>query len=113
MAILYKICRGTEWEAAKAAGTYAGSADDLRDGFIHLSTGGQVRHTAQRHFAGQRDLVLVALDEKRFGPALRYEPGRDGALFPHLYGRLDPVMALWVKPLPIAPTGEHVFPELA
>ena len=113
MAILYKICRTAEWNAAKAAGTYTGSADDFRDGFIHLSTAAQVRETARRYFAGQADLVMVAVDEKRLAPALRYEPARGGGLFPHLYGPLDPAAAAWVKPLPIGPGGEHIFPELA
>ena len=77
------------------------------------STAAQVRETARRYFAGQADLVLVAVDEARLGPALRYEPARGGGLFPHLYGPLDPAAVAWVKPLPIGPGGEHIFPELA
>jgi len=111
VATLYKICGAEEWDAAQTDGVYRGSADDRRDGFIHLSTAAQVHDTARRHFGGQSDLVLVAVDEKRLGPALRYEPSRSGALFPHLYGTLDPAFARWVKPLPLGPGGEHVFPE--
>ena len=113
MTILYKICASAEWKDATAAGTYAGSAVDRRDGFIHLSTAAQVRETARRHFAGQNDLVLVAFDEASLGSALRYEPARGGALFPHFYGQLNPGQASWVRPLPMGPAGEHIFPELA
>jgi uncharacterized protein (DUF952 family) len=84
---LLKIFRAGEWEAFQASGRFAGSADDLRDGFIHLSTEAQLSGTLERHFAGQSGLVIaeaaVAGD-----PALRMEPSRGGALFPHLYRAL-------------------------
>lgn len=81
------------------AGAYRGSADDVRDGFIHLSAESQVEVTLRRHFAGQSDLVLVAFDASTLGEALRWEPSRDGALFPHLYGPLSPALALSVTPV--------------
>ena len=59
-----------------------------RDGFIHFSTAGQVEATAAKYFAGRTDLVLVEVDAAQLGPLLRFEPSRDGALFPHLYGVL-------------------------
>ncbi len=113
MATIYKICPASLWHAATKAGIFRGSDVDLRDGFIHFSTAIQVFETAARHFAGAGDLVLVAVDERRLGPALRYEPSRGGDLFPHLYGSLDPNLAVWVKPLPLGADGGHLFPELA
>lgn len=111
MAILYKIVAADEWRRAEADGIYRGSPDDLRDGFIHFSTGAQVKETAARHFAGRDNLVLIAFDEAALGPGLRYEPSRGGDLFPHLYGPLDPKVALWVKPLPLGNDGAHAFPD--
>lgn len=111
MAAIYKICGAEEWRSAMAAGRFPGSAVDLRDGFIHFSTGAQVRETAARHFAGARDLILVAFDDHALGPGLKYEPSRGGDLFPHLYGPLDPATAVWVKPLPRGDDGLHVFPD--
>jgi uncharacterized protein (DUF952 family) len=109
MPVIYKICPGPEWHAAAAAGGYQGSPADRRDGFIHLSTGEQVRETARRHFAGRPDLVLVAVDDRSLGSALRWEPSRGGELFPHIYGELPLAAVLWVKCLPW--DGErHVFP---
>jgi uncharacterized protein (DUF952 family) len=110
-ATIYKICDSALWRAAERAGVFAGAPVDHTDGFIHFSTGGQVAETAARHFAGRADLVLVAVDAAALGAALRHEPSRGGALFPHLYGTLPLSAVRWVKPLPLGPAG-HVFPEL-
>lgn len=110
--LIFKIVDAAEWRAAEGAGVFAGSAVDERDGFIHLSTEAQVRETAARHFAGRVDLFLVAFDDTGLGPALRWEKSRGGALFPHLYGALDPRQARWARPLPLGGDGQHAFPPL-
>ena len=112
MAFVYKICSAEMWKDAEAAGAFAGAPVDRRDGFIHLSTATQVRETVARHFAGQVDLLLIAVDSEALGPALRYEPSRGGDLFPHLYGPLPLTAVRWVKPLPVGVDGRHVFPQL-
>jgi uncharacterized protein (DUF952 family) len=111
MTIIYKICTAAEWREASRAGVYRGSAVDQRDGFIHFSTAEQAVETAQKHFAGQPDLVLVSIDATTLGESLRYEPSRGGALFPHLYGELDLAAVLRVAPLPLDASGRHVFPK--
>ena len=113
MATIFKICPVDLWNSAVAAGVFRGSAVDIRDGFVHFSTADQVRETAARHFAGQSNLVLVAFDDAALGPGLNYEPSRGGALFPHLYGPLDPKAALSATPLPLGADGAHAFPDLA
>jgi uncharacterized protein (DUF952 family) len=87
MPLIYKICSVSLWREAERAGAFAGAPVDLQDGFIHLSTGAQVRETAARHFAGQADLLLVAVEAETLGDALRWEPSRGGALFPHFRAR--------------------------
>ncbi len=109
--LIYKILALSEWRAAEAAGVFAGAGIDLSDGYIHFSTQEQAAETAAKHFAGKRDLVLVAVDADRLGPALKWEVSRGGALFPHLYGTLATRDALWVKPLPLGPDGKHRFPS--
>ena len=109
---IYHVCRLEKWEAAQIAGAYGGSDDDARDGFIHFSTADQVEETAARHFADQTDLLLVAVDPAALGDALKYEPSRGGALFPHLYGDLSFDAVLWEKPLPIDGNGRHDFAGL-
>jgi uncharacterized protein (DUF952 family) len=113
MPTVYKICPADLWQSAVTDGVFRGAPVDLADGFIHFSTGAQVRETAARHFAGQDNLLLIAFDDAQLGPALRYEPSRGGALFPHLYATLDPRLAISVAPLPLGADGLHEFPELA
>jgi uncharacterized protein (DUF952 family) len=111
MALIYKIAPASLWREAEAKGVFAGAPVDHADGFIHFSTAAQARETAARHFAGQRDLLLVAVMSDRLAD-LRWEPSRGGALFPHLYGALDLAAVAWVKPLPLGPDGVHVFPDM-
>jgi uncharacterized protein (DUF952 family) len=108
---IYKICSASAWREAERSGVYRGSADDARDGFIHFSTAAQIAESARRHRAGQAGLVLVAVDAARLGCRLKWEPARNGDLFPHLYGALDPAEAASVRPLPLGPDGAHAFPE--
>lgn len=110
--IIYKICPKDLWDEAEVAGVFVGAPVDHADGYIHFSTVDQVAETAARHFSGMDDLLLIAIDGARLGDALRYEPSRDGALFPHLYASLPLTAVLWVKPLPFGAGGRHVFPEL-
>jgi uncharacterized protein (DUF952 family) len=110
MPLIYKICPKALWREAEAAGLFQGAPVDLADGFIHFSTGAQARETAARHFAGQDGLLLIAIDAAALGEALRYEPSRGGAMFPHLYAPLDPKQVRWIAPLPSG-EGGHVFPE--
>jgi uncharacterized protein (DUF952 family) len=112
MRIIYKICPQLLWRKAEKAGFFVGAPIDIQDGYLHFSTAEQVRETAARHFAGQRDLLLIAIDADSLGHALRYEPSRGGDLFPHLYAHLPLSAVLWVKPLPLDNDGQHVFPDL-
>lgn len=108
--LVYKIFRRSEWDAFRAAGETGGAPVDLADGFVHLSTAAQVTETAARHFAGESDLVLVALETGALGNALRWEPSRGGDLFPHLYRPLRSADVVWDKSLPLGAAG-HIFPE--
>ena len=95
--VVYKICPRADWLRARQFGELMPSDDDVRDGFVHLSRKSQVAGTLARHFAGQGDLVLLAVRVERLPEAaLRWEPSRGGQLFPHLYGDL-----------PISAVGQH------
>jgi len=87
---IYKILRNTEWQIASSVKDYTGSADDIRDGFIHFSTAKQLNSTLEKYFRGQEGVYILAFEAKSFkNEALKWEPSRGGALFPHLYGTLD------------------------
>ena len=110
--LIYKIVPRALWREAERTGYFTGAPVDLADGYIHFSTAAQLQETAARHFAGQGDLMLVAVDGAALGEALRWEASRGGALFPHLYARLAVDAALWARPLPLGDDGRHLFPEL-
>ncbi len=108
--VLYKIMPRQDWEKAQANGIYEGSEVDRRDGFIHLSAAHQVRATAQKHFSGQSDLLLVSVSEEALGKGLKWEASRGGELFPHIYGALPLNAVREVIPLPLV-NGAHQFPD--
>lgn len=108
--LIYKIFRRPEWDEYRQTGETAGAPIDLADGYIHFSTAAQVAETAAKHFSNQSDLVLVAFDPEALGQALKWEPSRGGALFPHLYRKLLLGEVVWDKSLPLGATG-HIFPE--
>jgi uncharacterized protein (DUF952 family) len=106
---IYKILSLEAWERALARGVFAGSEHDARDGFIHFSTASQVAETAAKHFARTPDLVLLSVSVERVAHALRWEPSRGGALFPHLYGELPTSAVTRVESLELGADGLHVF----
>lgn len=108
---IYKIMTRDDWDFTRTLGQYHGSDDDRRDGFIHFSTAQQMRVTAAKHFAGQRDLVLLALAADQFGGTLKWEPSRGGDLFPHLYGPMQASAVTRMWDLPLGDNGTHEFPE--
>lgn len=111
---IYTLVREADWRAAEAAGAYAGSADDARDGFLHFSSATQVRASAAKHRAGVPDLLLVEAEAAALGAALKWEPASGGkrpGLFPHLYAHLPLSAVTRVVALPLDAEGRHVFPE--
>jgi len=109
---IYKICPASAWREAERQGVFRGSPDDIRDGFIHLSTAPQVAETARKHFFGQIGLFLIAVDADVLGKALRWERSRNNELFPHLYDDLDLGAVIRVHGLHTRADGSHDIPEL-
>lgn len=107
--LIYKIVTADQWAQALRDGAFRGAPVDLADGYIHFSAAHQVRETAAKHFAGQADLMLVAVDPAILGPSLRWEVSRGGDRFPHLYAALDPANVSSAKSLPLGRDGAHEF----
>ena len=105
MSRIYKILARADWLAAKAVGRFDGSVVDLQDGYIHFSTADQAPETAQRHFVGQADLVVLEVEGDDLGDTLKWERSRSGELFPHLYGPLSATTVLAVFEAPLDPAG--------
>lgn len=112
LGVVVKIMDQTAYEQALAAGRYAGSADDMRDGFIHLSAPEQLAGTLEKHYAGRSDLVAIAFLAEDLAPGLKWEVSRGGALFPHYYGTLPMDRARRAVSITRAPDGRFVIPDL-
>ncbi|SHI64888.1 DUF952 domain-containing protein [Wenxinia saemankumensis] len=108
---IYKILRPAEWAALQSAGVTPGAPVDVADGYVHFSTAEQLAETAARHFAGEDGLMLLAVEDAALGDALRWEPSRGGALFPHLYRELRLSDVVWARPMPLD-GGAHRLPAL-
>jgi uncharacterized protein (DUF952 family) len=113
---LYRIVSATDWRNAVHEGAFRGTEHDVRDGFIHLSTAGQVAETAAKHYASKPDLLLLFVRAQPLlalaEGALRWETSRGGALFPHLYAALPVGLVHRVERLPLDELGRHMFPAL-
>lgn len=107
--VAYKLVDRADWDAARAVGAYAGSAVDLADGYVHMSTAAQVVETAAKHYRGRDDLVMVEVDLTVLGEALKWEVSRGGDLFPHLYAPLPFAAALGERPLSVDADGVMRF----
>jgi uncharacterized protein (DUF952 family) len=107
---VYKIARASEWEEIACTGSFTGSSDDKRDGYIHLSTAGQVRTTFDKWFRGEYNLLLASLDPITLGPALKWETSRGGEKFPHLYAALPIAWVQSVVPIRRGDDGYPIFP---
>jgi len=106
--LIYKIFRAEEWLVLQAQGQTTGAPIDLADGYIHFSTAEQAAETAEKYFADQDGLMLLAVKSDAIAE-IKWEPSRGGALFPHLYRPLTMADVLWAKPLPCTGAG-HSFP---
>lgn len=85
--IAYKVLTADQM-ATLESGSFTGAPVDLADGYIHLSTAAQLTETVDRHFAGQADLWVAAVDLAAMVAAVKWETSRGGAQFPHLYATL-------------------------
>jgi len=84
----YKVLTAEQMAMLERDGRFQGAPVDLADGYVHLSTADQLTETVDKHFAGQSDLHVAAVDLGSFGESLKWEESRGGQLFPHLYGPL-------------------------
>lgn len=108
--VAYKILTGEQMESLLADGTFAGAPVDLADGYIHLSTAAQVRGTLDKHFAGQTDLAIAAVDLTSLGDTVKWELSRGDQLFPHIYAPLPLAAVTAYAPVVRDPSGDPLLP---
>jgi uncharacterized protein (DUF952 family) len=107
--VAYKILTAEQMRALEED-RFEGAPVDIADGYVHLSTAQQVAGTLDAHFAGREDLFLAAVDLDRLGDSVRWEASRGGALFPHLYGRLEKALVVGSGPLRRDDAGALILP---
>jgi len=102
------------WLASVMEGHYVPESLST-EGFIHCSTVSQIVGVANTFYRGWRELVLLVIDPSKLRAELKWEPpaepepthAREGELFPHIYGALNPDAV--VKVLPFEPDAEGLF----
>lgn len=108
--VAYKVLTGPQMVEFEHVGAFKGAPIDLADGYIHLSTAVQLTETVDKHFAGQTDLHVVAVDLEALGDAIKWEPSRGGQLFPHIYADLPLNAAIAYGPLKRDSDGTVMLP---
>jgi uncharacterized protein (DUF952 family) len=108
--IAYKILSAAELQQLQCDGVFLGSPVDIADGYIHLSGSSQLAATLDKHFSGATGLMLAAVDLSQLGDTVRWEPAREGQLFPHIYGPLPIKALISAAPLERTPDGAVRLP---
>lgn len=106
----YKVLTAEQMAMLERDGSFAGAPIDLADGYVHLSTAAQLTETVDKHFAGESDLWVAAVDLPALGTAVKWEPSRGGQLFPHIYGPLPLSAVVAYGPLQRDRNGRVVLP---
>ena len=109
--VAFKIIDAAEWRRALAEGVYGGSEVDVADGFIHLSTAEQLAGTAEKHYSGRSDLMLLSVDLSALDDTVVWEPSRGGALFPHIYGPLPSRAVTLARACSVSVDGRLLFQD--
>ena len=107
--MIYHITTPSDWQAAQSSGQYQ-AASLSSEGFIHCSLAEQVERSANLHFAGQRSLIVLVIDDQKTQSRVVYENTSGGQeLFPHLYGPLETAAVVRVLPLELDAEGRFRF----
>jgi len=104
---VYRLIEEDAWRAIAAGGDVPYGPHDHQDGFLHLSTRAQALKTAALYYADCETLLALEIPYTAIERDLKFEPSRDGALFPHLYGVLP--KALVARAIPVRKSSDGVF----
>ncbi len=88
--VIYHLVPGDYWKAQPVDRPYL-PADFEREGFIHCTKGDeQIAIVANRYYRDDpREWLVLVLDVQAVTSEIKYEPGQDGLLYPHIYGPLN------------------------
>src|SRR5262249_13984836 len=104
---IYHLVSRATWENAPGGPYRAPSLES--EGFIHCSNREQVARSANKFYADESELLLLAIDPDRLTSEPRDEEGRPGGLFPHFYGPINHEAIVEVIPLQRGSDGNWAF----
>ena len=108
--IIYHLVRKNMLEKYQTDRVYSPPSLE-KEGFIHCSTKEQVLATANRRFAGAKDLLLLIIDTQKISAKIVFEDLRGiSEKHPHIYGKL-PIRAVR-QIFPLFPNPDGVFTEV-
>ena len=108
--LITHIAERPEWEAATKRGEYRPTSL-AEEGFVHASTAYSILLPANLFYRGRRDLVLLAIDQRRLSSEIHWEePQPTVEAFPHIYGPVNIDAVIVVEPFDPGPDGSFELP---
>jgi uncharacterized protein (DUF952 family) len=103
---IYHLVPRDYWEAQPTDRPYM-PPDYESEGFIHCTRGDeQLAVVANRYYwHDPREWLVLVLDEQAVTAQIKYEPGSDLKLYPHIYGALNRDAIREVRRMPRAADG--------
>ena len=89
MMLVYKVFNKPDYDSFFTHGKTKGSANDVRDNFIHFSSREQLSETIKKHFSCYDLLFIMVFCESTLSPKLKWEVSRNFDLYPHYYDYLS------------------------
>ncbi len=107
--IIYHLVPGDYWKAQPDDRPYIPAGYE-QEGFIHCTKGEQMLVTvANRYYRNDPgEWLVLVIDESAITSEIKYEPGADQKLYPHIYGALNRNAIREVKRMPRAADGIFV-----
>jgi uncharacterized protein (DUF952 family) len=111
--IAYKIMLGGELSILKNLGRFEGTAADLDEGFIHLSSPSQIDRVVKKYYSEVVDVYIVAVAIDTLGENIKWEEASNGQIYPHLYGDLELSSVIDYSPIRCRADGSVEIPNFA
>ncbi|MEC9140315.1 MAG: DUF952 domain-containing protein [Chloroflexota bacterium] len=110
MGTIFHIAKKEKWKRSSSRSQY--TEDSLQsEGFIHCSTAEQLVDTANKHFKGQSDLVLLKINTNDIVSVIAYEANAEnGETYPHIFGPITHDAIKEVIEFPVSSDGTFSLP---
>jgi glyoxylase I family protein len=106
---IYHIISESDFQSLQTTGSHHAASLE-HEGFIHCSTRENVLWAANKHYAGVKNLRLVAIDPQKISAPWRFDPVAEIGKFPHIYGELNLNAVVRSEPFITDEAENFVFP---